>query len=282
MKRTVISPRHTERSDTINAYFADINRFPMLGAEEEAVVAIRARRGSENDIYRLINANLRFVVSIAKQFHFPGTDLNDLIQAGNEGLMVAASRFDPSRGFRLISYAVHYIRRDIIAFINRNKLIRLPDNVIKRINRLKVEADAVCKESGNDVNALDVLANEGFEEWEQLSPHVSDPLSLNAAIGEDGEERIATIPALERDEPNTELVRHVCQQLLSDADYQLITRVLGIGCQPVLIRIIAKEMGITHQTTLNRYRAALCRLRQRLENRPNLMKELFEIKNQNP
>ena len=87
---------------------------------------------------------------------------------------------------------------------------------------------------------------------------------------------IATIPAIERDEPNTELVRHVCQQLLSDADYQLITRVLGIGCQPVLIRIIAKEMGITHQATLNRYRAALCRLRQRLENRPNLMKELFE------
>lgn len=276
MKRTVISPRHTDRTGTINAYFADINRFPMLGLDEETTVAIRARRGSHPDIQRLVNANLRFVVSVAKQFHYPGTDLSDLIQAGNEGLMVAANRFDPSRGFRFISYAVHYIRRDIIAFVNRNKLIRLPDNVIKHINRLKVEADAVCKESGHNMHALDVLTDEGVDKWEQLSPHMSEPLSLNAPINEEGEERIATIPALDRDEPNTELVRHVCQQLLSDADYQLIARVLGIGCQPVLIRIIAKEMGITHQATLNRYRAALCRLRQRLENRPNLMKELFE------
>ena len=107
MKQLKITPSVTVRNRTVNQYLADINRYPMVSTEEETELAHRASQGDGRAMQRLVEANLRFVVSVAKQYQGRGLDLEDLINEGNVGLMKAARKFDPTRGFRFISYAGH-------------------------------------------------------------------------------------------------------------------------------------------------------------------------------
>ena len=106
MQQLKITQSVTVRTQTIGQYLADISRYPMITPDEETDLAARIQAGSEAAFNRLVEANLRFVVSVAKQYQGHGLDLPDLIENGNVGLMKAARRFDPTRGFKFISYAV--------------------------------------------------------------------------------------------------------------------------------------------------------------------------------
>ena len=123
--------------DSLERYLQDIGREEMIGTEEEAELARRIRQGDEEAVAKLTKANLRFVVSVAKQYQGQGMGLTDLINEGNVGLITAARKFDETRGFKFISYAVWWIRQSILqALAEHSRLVRLPQNQVGNVSRV--------------------------------------------------------------------------------------------------------------------------------------------------
>ena len=132
MKNFTISKTITNREDeALNYYLKDISRYPLLTPSEEEELARRARGGDELSKEGLVNSNLRFVVSVAKQYQGLGVGLMDLIAEGNIGLIKAVDRFDETRGFKFISYSVNWIRQAIFnAISSQTRIVRLPVNIL--------------------------------------------------------------------------------------------------------------------------------------------------------
>lgn len=139
MRQLKISQQITTRdTQSLNKYFSEISSIPMISAEEEVRLARLAKTGDDSAIKTLANANLRFVVSVAKQYQSSGELLSDLISAGNIGVLEAARRFDETKGFKFISYAVWWIRQSITQYIAESgKSIRIPSNKLLMSNKLK-------------------------------------------------------------------------------------------------------------------------------------------------
>ncbi len=138
MRQLIISKQVTDRGqDSIDKYFHDISKYELLSAQEEVELTRLIKQGDEKALERLTLANLRFVVSVAKQYQGRGLSLQDLINEGNLGLIRAARRFDETRGFKFISYAVWWIRQAIIQAIGEQcRIVRLPLNKIANINKV--------------------------------------------------------------------------------------------------------------------------------------------------
>ncbi|MBO4646045.1 MAG: sigma-70 family RNA polymerase sigma factor [Bacteroidales bacterium] len=141
MRQIKISNSITNRdSASLERYLSDIAREPLITADEEVELARRIRSGDREAMERLVTTNLRFVVSIAKKYQNQGIGLADLINEGNIGLLKAAERFDETRGFKFISYAVWWIRQSILtAIAEQSRVVRLPLNQVGTINRLRKE-----------------------------------------------------------------------------------------------------------------------------------------------
>ncbi|MFT4610745.1 MAG: RNA polymerase primary sigma factor [Glaciecola sp.] len=138
MRQLKITKQVTNReSKSLDKYLQDISKLPMITAEEEVELAQRIREGDQVALDKLTTANLRFVVSVAKQYQNQGLTLPDLINEGNAGLVKAAKRFDETRGFKFISYAVWWIRQAILqALAEQSRIVRLPLNKIGSINKI--------------------------------------------------------------------------------------------------------------------------------------------------
>ena len=144
MRQLKISQGITNRGDAaIDKYLTEIGRLELLSMDEEVELAQRIRHGDEEALTRLVQANLRFVVSVAKQYQNQGMSLNDLIDEGNIGLMKAAQKFDETRGFKFISYAVWWIRQSILQAISeQSRIVRMPLNQVglqAKISRASTE-----------------------------------------------------------------------------------------------------------------------------------------------
>lgn len=139
MRQLKISKSITNRElASLDKYLADIAREEMVSAEEEVILAQRIKSGDEEALERLVRANLRFVVSVAKQYQNQGISLPDLINEGNLGLIKAAQRFDETKGFKFISYAVWWIRQSILqAVAEQSRLVRLPLNQVGNLTKIK-------------------------------------------------------------------------------------------------------------------------------------------------
>ncbi len=139
MRQLKITKQITQRTDeSISRYFQEINKYPMITAEEEVELSVRIRNGDPNALEKLVVANLRFVISVAKQYQNKGLSFSDLINEGNLGLVKAAKKFDETRGFKFISYAVWWIRQSIIqAISDQTRIVRLPLNRLSSINKIK-------------------------------------------------------------------------------------------------------------------------------------------------
>ena len=139
MRQIKITKQITDRSErSIDQYFTELSKISMISAAEEAELARRIRKGDQGALHELTRSNLRFVVSVAKQYQNQGLSLSDLISEGNIGLMHAANKFDETRGFKFISYAVWWIRQSITAALtSKGRRVRLPQNKFQALLKIK-------------------------------------------------------------------------------------------------------------------------------------------------
>lgn len=138
MRQLRITQQITHRDEnSVNLYFQEVNKYPMISVEEEVELAARIKKGDEPAMRRLVEANLRFVISVAKQYQNQGLSFADLINEGNVGLVKAAAKFDETRGFKFISYAVWWIRQAIMQAISeQTRIVRLPLNRLSSIKKI--------------------------------------------------------------------------------------------------------------------------------------------------
>lgn len=189
MRQLKISKQLTNREITsLDKYLQEIGRLEMITPEEEVVLAQKIKQGDQAALDKLTKANLRFVVSVAKQYQNQGMSLPDLINEGNVGLIKAAQRFDETRGFKFISYAVWWIRQSILqALAEQSRIVRLPLNKIGSMNKInkafaKLEQEYERTPNYEEVAAtLDIPDNEVRESMRHSGKH----LSMDAPLAND-------------------------------------------------------------------------------------------------
>lgn len=173
--------RITMRDDNIDRYFRDVERQPMLTMEEEFKVGTKAQAGDEAAVHRLVNANLRFVVSVAKQYSGAVQPLSEMISQGNIGLVYAARTFDPTRGFKFISYAVWHIRKEILLYLNQSsRTVRVPQNVITDLNAIRAVESVYLQKEGRLPTPAEI------EEALEGSPRAIKADKIEEILGSDG------------------------------------------------------------------------------------------------
>jgi RNA polymerase primary sigma factor len=175
-------------NDTVTKYFKEVRKSKVITPEQEVELAKKIKEGDTKAIDELVFANLKFVISIAKDYQGQGLPLSDLINEGNYGLIKAANRFDHTRGFRFISYGVWWIRQSIIQSLNDNaRIIRLPSNVINKLASLKKEIEKFKFENEREPVYGDIL----FEDTDSetfVEMDLPTCKSLNETVTEDGSE----------------------------------------------------------------------------------------------
>jgi RNA polymerase primary sigma factor len=192
MRQLKITKSITNReSQSLEKYLQEIGKVEMINPEEEVKLAIRIRQGDEKALERLTKANLRFVVSVAKQYQNQGLTLADLINEGNVGLIKAARRFDETRGFKFISYAVWWIRQSILqALAEQSRIVRLPLNKVGLTNRISKAYSQLEQEYEREPTAeeiafvLDIGTDEVAATLSASARHIS--MDQPFAEGEDG------------------------------------------------------------------------------------------------
>lgn len=179
--------------DSIGKYFKEVRKSILLTPSEEVDLAVRIQSGDETAIDELVKANLKFVVSIAKEYQNQGLPLADLISEGNYGLIKAALRFDSTRGFRFISYAVWWIKQSIIQGLNDNsRTIRLPANIILKLSKIRKELDKFEFTNEREATVGEII-NEYNDEDDLIIISTPKVTSLNSPINEDGGELVDLI-----------------------------------------------------------------------------------------
>src|SRR3954453_13779055 len=171
MRQLKIATQITNRdSQAVEKYLQEISKIPMITPEEETTLAQRIKMGDQRALDKLVQANLRFVVSVAKQYQHQGVSLSDLINEGNVGLVKAAQRFDETKGFKFISYAVWWIRQSMLQGIAENsRLIRIPSNKVGITSRISIAIQALEQEYEREPTAEELaeVLELGVEEVSQ-------------------------------------------------------------------------------------------------------------------
>src|SRR5690606_8546589 len=188
MRQLKIATQITNRdSQAVEKYLQEISKIPMITPEEETVLAQRIKMGDQRALDKLVQANLRFVVSVAKQYQHQGLSLSDLINEGNLGLIKAAQRFDETKGFKFISYAVWWIRQSILqALAEQGRLVRLPQNKIGTYNKANKAFIAFeqARESDSSPEDLTSILQRGTSEVTNFLSSNNGHTSLDAPVHE--------------------------------------------------------------------------------------------------
>ncbi|MFT3845488.1 MAG: RNA polymerase sigma factor RpoD/SigA [Lacibacter sp.] len=261
MRQLKITKSITNReSQSLEKYLQEIGKVELISPEEEVKLAVRIRQGDQRALDRLTKANLRFVVSVAKQYQNQGLSLPDLINEGNLGLIKAAQRFDETRGFKFISYAVWWIRQSILqALAEQSRIVRLPLNKVGLTNRINKAFSQLEQEYEREPSAeelaemLDIEIDEVSSTLGISSRHVSmdSPLS-------DGEENTlmdvmenpnasATDEELDHNESlQTEITRSL--KTLTERQQDVIRFFFGIGVDhPLSLEDIGERFNLTRE-----------------------------------
>ena len=191
MRQLKITKQITNReTQSLDKYLLEISKYDLISAEEEVELAGRIREGDQNALQKLTKANLRFVISVSKQYQNQGLSLSDLINEGNLGLIKAAQRFDEKRGFKFISYAVWWIRQSILqAIAEHARIVRLPLNKIGTINKINKTFSSLEQEFERAPSVSEVAATLEVSEKEvKKAQHISGRhVSMDAPLGADSE-----------------------------------------------------------------------------------------------
>ncbi|MGB6268397.1 MAG: RNA polymerase sigma factor RpoD/SigA [Olleya sp.] len=263
MRQLKITKQVTNReSKSLDKYLQDISKLPMITAEEEVELAQKIRQGCQKSLDLLTTANLRFVVSVAKQYQNQGLTLPDLINEGNAGLVKAAKRFDETRGFKFISYAVWWIRQAILsALAEQSRIVRLPLNKIGSINKIRkvtsyLEQINQRPPSASEIaKELDLTISDVTQSMKISSRHVSMDAPLKE--GEDyslydlvsSNESPNPDMNLMRESLNTEIERAL--ETLTPRESDVIRLNFGLSNQPAMT---LDEIGRTFDLTRERVR----------------------------
>ena len=196
IKEIKIAKSITERTPVLNAYMNDISRYPLLSLEQEVELTYQARRGNVTAKQQLINCNLRFVISIAKQYVHQGISLEDLIMEGNLGLMTAIDKFDPMRGFKLSTYAEWWIRQAILnALSEKGRSVRIPLNQVGLQQRIRKAIQQFIQQEERQPSVSELAEIMGLSEdkIEESLGFMSSEVSIDLPVGEDGDSCLADL-----------------------------------------------------------------------------------------
>ena len=272
MRQLKISKSITTRNETLDKYLQEISREPMITVNEEVELAQRIRQGDRAALEKLTLANLRFVVSVAKQYQNQGMSLTDLINEGNIGLLKAAEKFDETRGFKFISYAVWWIRQSILqALAEQSRNIRLPLNQVGLLN--KISKESALFEQRNErrptseelSDILDIPA----EKIDEALSHSGSLLSVDAPFEEGESNSLLDVlpngdsPTTDKSLMNESLATEIDRALstLSEREKEILQMLFGIGCQEMTLEEIGDHFGLTRERVRQVKEKALRRLR---------------------
>ncbi|MCE3229594.1 MAG: sigA [Bacteroidetes bacterium] len=242
MRQLKITKQITNRETaSLDMYLQDIGRVELITADEEVVLAQKIKQGDQRALDKLVKANLRFVVSVSKQYQNQGMSLPDLINEGNLGLIKAAQRFDETRGFKFISYAVWWIRQSILqSLAEQSRIVRLPLNKIGAINKInktlsKLEQDLEREPSYDELSEiLDMLPQDIQDTMRNNNRHVSMDAPIN--INEDAGSMYDLMKNEEALSPDKELIGESLQQeisralsTLTDREADVVKLFFGLG-----------------------------------------------------
>ena len=263
MRQLKINKSITPRSEeSLDKYLTEISRVPMISTEEEVVLAQAIHKGGKKGQQakdKLITSNLRFVVSVAKQYQNQGVPLSDLINEGNLGLITAAERFDETRGFKFISYAIWWIRQSIISALGEyGSLIRKPQSQIGISNKIKNATNAFMQKyqrypSAEELSEIISLEIDKIEKAIQGEAHVS---SIDAPITEDegttmadmlsSSSEYASDRKVNYDSMCSDLMQVLCT-ILNDRERTIVIQSFGIGCPERALVAIGDDLGLTRE-----------------------------------
>jgi RNA polymerase primary sigma factor len=292
MKQLTITTKLTNRENlSFVQYLREVSEIKVLTPEEEIVLTKKASKGDKQAIEELVKRNLRFVVSVAKQYATPQNPVEDLVNEGNIGLMIAAERFDPSTGFKFISYAVWWIRKIIMEHLSKNgRLIRLPANKINALSKLDKQINELEQKLGRsvsirevmdnynvDVDVLDALSNYGksssdLEALNMLSGYAMDSLDRELGHDEGGSTLGDNVVDdtfdtndhnLLYDDMKIELNKVL--DILKPRDRQVMVALFGLdGSIPRTLKDVGDEIGVTREMVRQIKEKSLIKLRKRL------------------
>lgn len=261
-------------ANILSMYLKEINRIPLLTPEEELSLAKRAQKGDEFARKRMIEANLRFVVNVAKKYQNQGMPLIDLINEGNIGLMTALDKFDPDKGYHFISYAVWWIRQSVMKAINeKSRAVRLPLNRTNELLQIQKAQRSLMKDLSTDDPTMEEIGTlTGFEP-EHVSNLLSisrDLISLDAPVFNDGStSNIGDFIEDESQNPEQSLMDASLKEdvrsllaTLSDKEREIIELRFGLeGKTPMSLKEIGELYNLTKERIRQIEKKALERLR---------------------
>ena len=265
--------KNNRDAGTLEKYLQDIAKESLISPEEEVELAQRIKDGDQRALDRLVRANLRFVVSVAKQYQNQGLSLQDLINEGNLGLIKAAQRFDETRGFKFISYAVWWIRQSILqAVAEQARIIRLPLNQVGAVSKLKKTAAMLEQEYQRKPSTAELAKEMDLPEAKvkTLMGMNMRQISTDAPLDDEDEgsfldvyvdqDSMATDEAVENESDNDAIKRAL--STLSEKERQVINMYYGIGtAREYSLDEIALAMGISRERTRQIRDRVLKRLR---------------------
>ncbi len=273
MRQLKITKSITNReSASLDKYLQEIGREELISVEEEVELAQRIKKGDQLALEKLTRANLRFVVSVAKQYQNQGLSLPDLINEGNLGLIKAAEKFDETRGFKFISYAVWWIRQSILqALAEQSRIVRLPLNQVGSLNKInkaysKFEQENERKPSPDELaEKLDLPADKVSDTLRVSGRHISvdapfvegeDNSLLDVLVNSDS-------PSADKTLINESLAREIERALatLTERESDIIKLFFGIGCQEMTLEEIGERFGLTRERVRQIKEKAIRRLR---------------------
>jgi RNA polymerase primary sigma factor len=272
--KTIPYERVVEGPDTLRLYLKEISRFPQLTPEEEKELGTRAQKGDEEAFQKLIEANLRFVVAMAKKYARSGYPLHELINEGNLGLIEAVSRFDPGRGVRFITYASWWIRQAILAAIaHHGQVFRLPPKLKHELYRFDSKVARLTQELGHRPSVDEISKGLGMEEQDvrEMMEGTPTEVSLDTPIGEGAEMRLEELIQDQSVTPVDELLiaRSFEEQLqallsqLDDKERVIIERRFGLGDrEPQTLAEIGSDMKLSRERIRQIEERALGKLRR--------------------
>lgn len=288
MRQLKITTTITNRKscESLDIYLSQINHEPLINAEEEVELAQRIRQGDMDARNKMVKANLRFVVSVAKQYQNQGMTLSDLINEGNMGLIKAADKFDETKGFKFISYAVWWIRQSILqAMAEHSRTIRLPLNQVNSISKIQKAMAAYEQENQRKASAQELaeMLDIPEEKIRETMTHPGHTLSIDAPISDDQEDTMeskianTSIPSTDQslmDESLSVELDRAMSSILKDRENDILKMFFGIGdYQEMSLEEIGENFGLTRERVRQIKERALQQLRH--SNRKELLRSFL-------